>query len=119
MTEVRLRRVLFAALAALAFAAPAAAAPQDGSPLGVGYTIAFWALPFGHTHYDGKVSSDAYSAKMHFETCAIVIGLRCAMPFSMNSRWRLTISRPMLAMVACRWCRLLMRNFPARIFSRM
>ena len=72
MTEVRLRRVLFAALAALAFAAPAAAAPQDGSPLGVGYTIAFWALPFGHTHYDGKVSSDAYSAKMHFETSGIV-----------------------------------------------
>ncbi|HEY8950760.1 MAG TPA: DUF3108 domain-containing protein [Rhizomicrobium sp.] len=71
MTEVRLRRMIFAAAAALMFAAPAVAAP-DGSPLGVGYTIAFWALPFGHTHYDGKVTPESYSAKMHFETSGVV-----------------------------------------------
>jgi len=36
-------------------------------------------------------------------------------PLSMNSRWRRTISRAMFKMVCCRWCRLLMRNLPARI----
>ncbi|MGN6516926.1 MAG: DUF3108 domain-containing protein [Rhizomicrobium sp.] len=71
MMEVRLRRMIFAAAAALALTTPAVAAP-DGSPLGIGYTIAFWALPFGHTHYDGKVTPDNYSAKMHFETSGVV-----------------------------------------------
>ena len=37
----------------------------------------------------------------------------------MNSRWRLTISLAMFRMVCWRCCRLLMRNFPARILSRM
>ena len=32
-------------------------------------------------------------------TCAMVMGLRCATPFSMNSRWRCTISRAMFTMV--------------------
>jgi len=64
--------MILAAAAMLAFSAPATAAPQDGAPLGVGYTIAFWALPFGHTHYDGKVTPDSYSAKMHFETSGVV-----------------------------------------------
>ncbi len=70
MPEARLRRVLFAALAASALATPAAAA--DNSALGVGYTIAFWAIPFGHTHYDGKITPTGYSAKMHFETNGVV-----------------------------------------------
>ncbi|MGN6149039.1 MAG: DUF3108 domain-containing protein [Rhizomicrobium sp.] len=72
MTEVRLRRMIFAAAAALTLAAPATAATQDGSPLNVGYGITFWAIPFGHTHYDGKVTPDSYSAKMHFETSGVV-----------------------------------------------
>lgn len=71
MTEVRLRRVLFAALAAGFMAAPAFAA-DDASGLQVGYAIAFWGIPFGHTHYDGKVSPQTYSAKMHFETSGVV-----------------------------------------------
>jgi hypothetical protein len=71
MTEVRLRRILFAAVAASFFAAPAGAADR-GDALNLGYSIAFWAIPFGHTHYDGKVSEDAYSAKMHFETSGVV-----------------------------------------------
>jgi hypothetical protein len=71
MTEVRLRRVLFAAIAAGLFAAPAAAA-DAGNALGVGYTIAFWGIPFGQTHYDGKVTPQSYTAKMHFETSGVV-----------------------------------------------
>lgn len=71
MTEVRLRRVLFAAVAAGLFAAPACAA-DAGNTLDVGYSIAFWGVPFGQTHYDGKVTSQSYSAKMHFETSGVV-----------------------------------------------
>ncbi len=52
-------------------------------------------------------------------TWTIVSGFRCAVPFSMKSRCRFTISLPMFRIVDCRWCKLLMRNFPARIFSRM
>jgi len=63
--------MLFAAVAASFFAAPAGAADR-GDALNLGYSIAFWAIPFGHTHYDGKVSEDAYSAKMHFETSGVV-----------------------------------------------
>ncbi|HSM95981.1 MAG TPA: DUF3108 domain-containing protein [Rhizomicrobium sp.] len=69
MTELR-RILLAAALAGLA-AAPASAA-DSGDALGLGYSIAFWAIPFGHTHYDGRVSESAYSAKMHFETSGVV-----------------------------------------------
>jgi hypothetical protein len=71
MTEVRLRRVLFAAIAAGLIAAPASAA-GNGNTLDVGYSIAFWGIPFGHTHYDGTVTPQAYSAKMHFETSGVV-----------------------------------------------
>jgi hypothetical protein len=71
MTEVRLRRILFAVVAASFFAAPAAAA-EAGDALNLGYSIAFWAIPFGHTDYDGKVSADTYTAKMHFETSGVV-----------------------------------------------
>ena len=69
MTE--LRRILLAAAIASFAAAPASAA-DAGDALGLGYSIAFWAIPFGHTHYDGTVSENAYSAKMHFETSGVV-----------------------------------------------
>jgi hypothetical protein len=68
---MELRRILLAALAAGTIAAPAHAQPPASS-LGVGYTITFWAIPFGHTHYDGTITPNAYSAKMHFETSGIV-----------------------------------------------
>ena len=67
-----LRRILLAAIAASAVSVPAADAQAPGSTLGVGYTIAFWAIPFGHTHYDGTMTATGYSAKMHFETSGIV-----------------------------------------------
>ncbi|HWA31024.1 MAG TPA: DUF3108 domain-containing protein [Rhizomicrobium sp.] len=66
-----LRRILCIAAVACAAAAPASGA-TDGNTLGVGYTIAFWSLPFGHTHYDGQMTPTGYSAKMHFETSGIV-----------------------------------------------
>ena len=69
MTE--LRRILLAAAFAGLTAMPASAA-DTGDALGLGYSIAFWAIPFGHTHYDGRVSDNAYSAKMHFETSGVV-----------------------------------------------
>jgi Protein of unknown function (DUF3108) len=65
-----LRRILCAAACALAF--PAAANAQAGSTLGIGYTIAFWSIPFGHTYYSGEITPTGYSAKMHFETSGIV-----------------------------------------------
>ena len=65
------RRILLAATVACLAAVPASAA-DGGDALGLGYSIAFWAIPFGHTHYDGKVSENAYSAKMHFETSGVV-----------------------------------------------
>jgi hypothetical protein len=67
---MELRRILLAAFAASAIAVPAAQAAD--STLGVGYSIAFWAIPFGHTHYDGTVTPTGYSARMHFETSGIV-----------------------------------------------
>lgn len=70
---MELRRILLAAFAAGAIAVPAAAQAQTPqSTLGVGYTIAFWSLAFGHTHYDGTITPTGYSAKMHFETSGIV-----------------------------------------------
>ncbi|HEY2032141.1 MAG TPA: DUF3108 domain-containing protein, partial [Rhizomicrobium sp.] len=70
MLEVRLRRVLFAATAASVIAAPAVA--DTSNALGVGYTIAFWAIPFGHTQYEGTIAPGSYAAKMHFETSGVV-----------------------------------------------
>ena len=68
-----LRSVLFAVLAAgILAAAPARADAPAASDISVGYTIAFWAIPFGHTRYAGKVTPADYSAKMHFETSGIV-----------------------------------------------
>ena len=69
MRKVRLRRILLAVFASAASAMPAMA---DTSTLNVSYTIAFWAIPFGHTAYDGKIAANDYSAKMHFETSGVV-----------------------------------------------
>ena len=68
---MNLRRILLATIAAGAIATPAFAQTPD-STLGVGYSIAFWAISFGQTHYDGTVTPTGYSAKMHFETSGIV-----------------------------------------------
>lgn len=57
-------------LAAGLFATPALAA--DTGTLNVGYTIAFWAIPFGHTDYEAKFAGGAYDAKSHFETSGVV-----------------------------------------------
>jgi hypothetical protein len=51
-------------------AAPASA-PLGGS-VAVGYSIAFWGIPFGHTTYEGTFSKTQYSASSHFETSGIV-----------------------------------------------
>jgi hypothetical protein len=67
-----LRRILLAAVAASAVSVPAAQAQAPDSTLGVGYNIAFWAISFGHTHYDGTMTPTGYSAKMHFETSGLV-----------------------------------------------
>jgi hypothetical protein len=66
------RRILLAAAMAGTMAGIAAPAHAAGSALDVGYTIAFWALPFGHTQYQGKIAPGDYSAKMHFETNGVV-----------------------------------------------
>ncbi|HEY2071821.1 MAG TPA: DUF3108 domain-containing protein [Rhizomicrobium sp.] len=64
------------ALFAAAFVLPALA--QEPKPetkpgtLAVGYTIAFWAIPFGHTDYHAKFDGDSYDAKSHFETSGVV-----------------------------------------------
>jgi hypothetical protein len=68
-----LRRILLAAAAIVAISGSAAQAEAPaGNALSVGYGITFWAIPFGHTRYDGKVTPNAYSAKMHFETSGVV-----------------------------------------------
>jgi hypothetical protein len=69
---MELRRILLAAVVASVVAVPAAQAQTPGSTLGVGYTIAFWSIAFGQTHYDGTITPTGYSAKMHFETSGIV-----------------------------------------------
>ena len=67
---MELRRILLAGLMASAIAAPARAdAPGN---LEVGYTVAFWAIPFGHTEYQGAFANAGYNAKMHFETNGVV-----------------------------------------------
>src|SRR5579864_6731246 len=58
-------------LASAALAAPALGDPA-GSQLAVGYTLAFWAIPFGHTDYTGSLGANSYSAKAHFETGGMV-----------------------------------------------
>ena len=67
------RNTLRAARLAL-FASAALATPAlcDPSTLNVGYSIAFWDIPFGHTNYDSIVGLNSYSAKAHFETGGVV-----------------------------------------------
>jgi hypothetical protein len=62
-------------LSSLVLAAALAATPAfaaGSGTLNVGYTIAFWAIPFGHTAYEAKFVDGAYDAKSHFETSGIV-----------------------------------------------
>jgi len=67
------RRILLAVLAAAAFAGSSAQADAPaGNALSVGYGITFWAIPFGHTRYEGTVTPANYSAKMHFETSGVI-----------------------------------------------
>jgi Protein of unknown function (DUF3108) len=42
------------------------------STLNVGYNLAFWAISFGHTNYEGILDANSYSAKAHFETGHVV-----------------------------------------------
>jgi hypothetical protein len=57
--------------AALTMAAPALGQAAPGA-LSVGYTMAFWGIPFGHTDYDGTLGTNSYTAKAHFETSGLV-----------------------------------------------
>ncbi|HEX3808716.1 MAG TPA: DUF3108 domain-containing protein [Rhizomicrobium sp.] len=66
---MRFRRLAPAAFA-LALTLPAFAA--EPSTLDANYTIAFWAVPFGHTSYQGKFAGGGYSAGSHFETSGVV-----------------------------------------------
>jgi hypothetical protein len=63
------------ALAVLLFTILAASATADPNPpnsvLNIGYTLAFWAIPFGHTSYEGQLDATTYSAKIHYETGGI------------------------------------------------
>jgi len=69
---------VFAALLALPAAAGDQAKPtkvaalENGSSLGVAYTISFWGIPFGHTDFDSKFKQEAYNTTSHFETSGIV-----------------------------------------------
>ena len=67
--KIRLHRLV---LAILPFAALATPAICDPSTLSVGYSIAFWNIPFGHTNYDGTLGPKSYSAKAHFETSGVI-----------------------------------------------
>jgi len=82
MTMLRrsVRVPLLAAFAA-ALALPAAgdqarpvevAALENGSSLGVAYTISFWGIGFGHTDFDSRFRPEGYSTTSHFETSGIV-----------------------------------------------
>jgi hypothetical protein len=68
MLKTRLAGIL---AVALAVCAPALAAEKP-TMLNVGYSIAFWAIPFGHTEYEGKFENGTYDAKSHFETSGVV-----------------------------------------------
>ncbi|HEY1632327.1 MAG TPA: DUF3108 domain-containing protein [Rhizomicrobium sp.] len=59
-------------LASILLAAPAAFAAGKPATLDVNYSIAFWAIPFGHTNYEGKFENGAYDSKSHFETSGVV-----------------------------------------------
>src|SRR5580692_11065557 len=67
MRQVCLRTLV---LATALTATPAMAAPP--ATLDVGYSIAFWSIPFGHTDYQAKFANGAYDAKSHFETSGVV-----------------------------------------------
>jgi uncharacterized protein DUF3108 len=71
---------LIALALALSFAACSAKAAEKTASLGntkaghvgVGYTIAFLGIPFGHTQYDIHVGGNGYHTDSHFETSGIV-----------------------------------------------
>lgn len=80
MVSRSVRIPLLAAFAA-ALALPAAgdqakptrvAALENGSSLGVAYTISFWGISFGHTDFNSKFKPEGYSTISHFETSGIV-----------------------------------------------
>jgi hypothetical protein len=76
MPKICLRAILFAIVTggsatAAAIAGDSQTAPPAGT-LNVGYTIAFWDIPFGQTSYEGKFAAGGYDAKSHFETSGIV-----------------------------------------------
>jgi Protein of unknown function (DUF3108) len=66
MRQVCLRCIVLAAAAI--FATPSLAA----GTLDVGYTIAFWAIPFGHTDYQVTFANGGYDARSHFATSGVV-----------------------------------------------
>ena len=65
-------RLRLAGLVMVACAALVTPASSDPSTLNVGYTIAFWDIPFGHTNYDSVMGPNSYSARAHFETGGVV-----------------------------------------------
>ena len=75
MPKVRFGGILCAAAATsaivVALAGPAAAAEKPAN-VDIGFTIAFWAIPFGHTDYHAKFADGTYDAKSHFETSGVV-----------------------------------------------
>jgi hypothetical protein len=67
MRQACLRSIV---IAAALLATPAFAA--DTGTLDVGYSIAFWSIPFGHTDYQATFANGGYNARSHFETSGIV-----------------------------------------------
>jgi hypothetical protein len=73
LRNIRLPRLVFGAVALAVLATPAASDPSPGaSTLNLAYTLSFWTIPFGHTNYDGTLTSNSYSASAHFETSGVV-----------------------------------------------
>jgi hypothetical protein len=68
-----------AILLALAASSSATSVPQrltspssGAESVGFEYSIAFWSIPFGHTHFDAQIGHDSYRTQSHFETSGVV-----------------------------------------------
>jgi hypothetical protein len=67
-------------LLALAVPGSAASGPQktadirstSGGAVSFDYSIAFWSIPFGRTHFDAQFGPSGYHTQSHFETSGIV-----------------------------------------------
>jgi hypothetical protein len=76
MPKIPAAIALTLALSASGAAAPAqqkvASLGASGGTVSFDYSIAFWSLPFGHTHFDAQIGPTSYRTQSHFETSGIV-----------------------------------------------